>query len=140
MSFQPKDFAAALRRFEAQLDREALDMTRRAARSALEVLVRGTPVASGQARANWQVSLDRPALGTLDVTDSNGAATIAAGFATIAGAETGQPIHIVNNLSYIARLNDGDSSGSGSAFVERALQSARAAAKRAASRSGGGSG
>ena len=63
----------------------------------------------GRFRANWQVSVDKPAEGDRDVVDRTGAVSIAAGQAVLAGVVCGPPVFIVNNLPYALPLEFGHS-------------------------------
>jgi len=76
---------------------------------ALRRLVQKTPVDTGRARGNWQVTIGNPAGGQLDTTDADGQATIAAGLAAIAGLPDYQVVWISNNVDYIENLEHGHS-------------------------------
>lgn len=99
-------------------------------------LVAATPVDTGHARANWQVSTGSPAEGIITDTDhaepiqpgGNGtppgstSTTIAA--SALKHANPAETMYITNNLPYIERLNDGYSDQAPSGMVEVALASA----------------
>lgn len=90
--------------------------------SAYSSIVIATPVETGRARGNWQVSLAVPAQGVLDVQDKTGAISIAKATPQFASFKlTGQPIFFQNNLPYIQRLNEGHSMQAPAGFVERAI-------------------
>lgn len=97
-------------------------------------VVLGTPVDTGRARANWQVSVGRPAEGVLPAPPSPSVGQQAAlkqaqtALASYAGGE-GVEIHITNNLPYIRRLNDGWSKQAPAGFVETAVAAGVAAVK-----------
>ena len=76
---------------------------------ALRRLVEKTPVDTGRARGNWQVTIGSPSEGQLDQTDPVGAATIAAGLAALAGLPPFQVVWISNNIDYIEELEHGHS-------------------------------
>lgn len=116
----------------------------------LQTVVMGTPVGNttlwsdearrrarpgyvgGRARANWTVGLGEAPAEVKDTTDANGAGTINAGKAVIAGAVKGPvEIHIVNNVPYIVPLNDGHSKQAPAGFVELAVTTAVDALSRA---------
>ena len=80
---------------------------------ALEVfsrVVKKTPVKTGRARGNWQVSVGSPVDGVLDVEDKGGGATISA---ITNGVESWEPIKsaifLSNNVPYIGKLERGGS-------------------------------
>jgi hypothetical protein len=77
---------------------------------ALKRVVMKTPVDTGRARGNWQVSIDAPIDEAVERLDSGGEATIIDGMA-VATAAAVQRIpgitYISNNLPYIVRLEYG---------------------------------
>lgn len=103
-------FAEQLKRFgKVEVPNACSALQRKIALQALQGLVLKTPVDTGRARANWQVTLDEPAGGTLEATDPSGGGTIAGGAATIGAVEPYGSIWITNNLPYIEELEDGHS-------------------------------
>lgn len=106
-----RELAAIGRSFPA---RQVTQIVRRTALDALRRIVRRTPVDTGRARGNWQVSLGEPAQGQLATLDTKGGATIAAGQQKLAqiglGVATGELPPIVwisNNVPYILVLEEG---------------------------------
>jgi len=89
-------------------------------------------VDTGRARANWRVNLDAPLSGTTPATDPSGQAAISQGQGVIAGFDPShnREIHITNNLDYIEPLNNGTSAQAPAGFVEKAVQSGAAAARK----------
>ena len=110
-------------------------LTRRVATTALEELVRGTPVDKGVARSNWRVSLNAPSTRTIPAYSpgrnlgigetANASAAIEAGRSVIARARSGQTIHITNSVPYIERLRNGHSQQQARDWVAGALTRAR---------------
>lgn len=92
---------------------DAPEMTAKVQRAlALEALrgvVLMTPVDTGRARGNWQVTHDTPASGELDVEDKGGRATIAKGAAEVARIRPYEFTWLANNLPYIESLEKGSS-------------------------------
>ena len=76
---------------------------------ALLRLVEKTPVDTGRARGNWQVTIGSPAEGQFDQTDKEGGDTIAKGLAALAGLPDMQVVWISNNIDYIEELEHGHS-------------------------------
>jgi hypothetical protein len=76
---------------------------------ALRRLVMRTPVDTGRARANWQVTISEPSEGQVDSTDVEGNAAIAKGLAALTGLPDFQVIWISNNVDYIEFLEHGSS-------------------------------
>lgn len=69
-------------------------------------IVLKTPVDTGRARANWQMTIGQPASGTVEAFDKRGRSTIAAGREAIKQAP-GNVFWITNNLPYIRVLEYG---------------------------------
>jgi hypothetical protein len=85
-------------------------------------VVLATPVDTGRARSNWQVELNKPAVGTVEAMEAG--AAINKGKDVISRYEGGTPgasINITNNLPYIGRLNEGHSAQAPAGFVEEAV-------------------
>jgi len=106
-----------------------------------QTVVLATPVDTGRARSNWIVSTGSPSsskiepyapgskLGLGETGNAGGA--IAQGHAAVSGRLPGQPIFIVNNLSYIDELNKGHSDQAAAGFVEKAIQAGNAFLRKA---------
>ena len=76
-------------------------------------LVEATPVDTGFAAANWQLSIGEPADGTVDLSGS---------VADLVGYTIDQgPVYSTNNATYIQRLNAGSSTQAPAGFVEVAI-------------------
>lgn len=74
----------------------------------------------GRARANWVVGIGHANTQATDSTDW--ASTMETGQGQMKGAQSGQPIHITNNLPYIEPLNQGHSHQAPAGFIETAVQ------------------
>jgi len=105
-------------------------LTRRVALAVDSAVVLATPVDTGQARSNWQVSLGSPQTGTIppyspgqggSSAGANAQAAIDQGNRVIASRTAGVDIHITNNLDYIDELNNGKSLQAPAGFVEEAV-------------------
>lgn len=75
---------------------------------ALKRIVNRTPVDTGRARGNWQVSAGAPIETELDVTDKAGGDTRSAGLAALQKADAYATTYISNNLPYIVVLEQGE--------------------------------
>ena len=82
-------------------------VTRGLALRALSGMVMRTPVDTGRARGNWQVSIGVPVEHETGRFDASGGGTISEGNAAIGSQRGYQVIVIQNNVPYIERLNDG---------------------------------
>lgn len=115
---------------------------RMAALAADQSVVMATPVDKGRARSNWIVALGAPSRDVIEpyapgadgsTGGANATAALAQGSATIAGYSglLHGSIAISNNLPYIGRLNQGSSAQAPAGFVEKAVQSAVRAVRKA---------
>jgi hypothetical protein len=109
----PKEFQRRMRTLAKNIEVNAPKAVQRAALAVDQTLVTSTPVDTGRARSNWQVSTSGPASGEREAfvpgkKGSTGAANISAQLAhansVILGYKRGS-IWISNALSYIGVLN-----------------------------------
>lgn len=68
-----------------------------------------TPVDSGRARANWQVTMAEPATGEADATDPSGGDTLAKATAAVERIQPYSVSWVSNNVTYIEELEVGTS-------------------------------
>lgn len=99
-----------------EVAKNVLDIQRKVTLQVLDGVVKGTPVDTGRARGNWQVTADRPAAGEVERLDRSGGATIAAGLGASRGIRPFGVSFVSNNVPYIRRLEEGHSNQS-RAFV-----------------------
>lgn len=101
-------FNAKIADFARRLPAEKVEpFQKKIAMEVLSRVVLKTPVDTGRARANWQVSLTGPTGYDKEDTDRGGAATINSGIQTIEHVRAYQTIWIGNNLEYIVPLEFG---------------------------------
>jgi hypothetical protein len=97
------------------------DMIKRVALDIDSALVLTTPVDTGRARSNWQVSIGKTAAGTIDQPASP-SETIGNAKSELAKLrDSDSSVHITNNLPYIQRLNEGWSPQQPAGFVDQAI-------------------
>lgn len=105
-------------------------LVRKVALAVDSTVVLATPVDTGQARSNWQVSLDQPIQTTIPPYDpgtkgssgqNNADAAINQGKQVVGAYKGGVDICIANNLDYIDELNNGKSAQAPAGFVEEAV-------------------
>ena len=101
---------------------------RRIALAVNQTLVLATPVDTGRARANWRVSIDREVAGEVGHTSPQ--VTLNENKATIERYKGPAPIIVQNNVPYIGALNNGSSAQAPAGFVQKAIQTGVAAARR----------
>jgi hypothetical protein len=111
--FTGSSFRLALERFGENAAGKTQLIVRKVALDLFRGVVMDTPVDTGRARANWQVSLGRPAIG--QVKHDSGSpelaaeAAIGAGTPTIQAAPGDVAIYLTNNVPYIVPLEEGHS-------------------------------
>lgn len=125
-----RNFARRIKVRAQEFEEDTNRLVRKVALAVDTAVVLATPVDTGRARANWQVGIGEPKVGTLPEPASPGGGaqlaldSAASSIATYNGEGT---IHITNNLPYIEALNNGHSSQAPAGFVERAVAAARTA-------------
>lgn len=104
-----------------QIEVGTQDMLKRVALDIDSALVLTTPVDTGRARSNWQVSIGKTAAGTIDqpVSPSEAIGNAKSELSKLKGSD--DKIHITNNLPYIQRLNEGWSPQQPAGFVDQAV-------------------
>lgn len=125
-----KTFASNMRKRSQAVNKNTDSLVRRVAESVLATVVNDTPIDTGQAKSNWQVRLNLSAADTIpayvpgkdgSTSRANLQATIEAGVGVIREYNSGQEIHITNNLPYIGELNDGWSNQAPPNYVQDAV-------------------
>lgn len=112
--------------------------TKAASKEVLFHLVRDTPVDTGRAISNWQVSIGEAPSEEIEpyvpgdfgsTATPNRAAALNAGLRQIKGYKSGEgkAIHIVNNAKHIGSLNQGHSKQAPRNFVQAAVLAGRQA-------------
>lgn len=101
-------FSESLHRFHDQCAKTANRRLRRIAMTALQKVVIRTPVKTGCARANWNVSVNQDNTGhNLNITDYEGGKTISKGTQTLANITIGNIVYLTNTVPYIIQLEYG---------------------------------
>ena len=118
-----RDFAAGLKAFEAQVKEAHAAQVREVGRELLELLVQGSPVDAGHFKANWQVSIGRPATGIVNDVDPDGAQTIARGEAVLRGVRAFDTVYLTNNVPNAQELEEGSVERPPAAMVKAAVAS-----------------
>lgn len=104
-----REFSLGCQRFTAGIDDHVSRIHRAVTLEGLRGVVLMTPVDTGRARANWQVTTDLPAVAVLDAEDKSGGRTIAGGNAVIGTVKPYSVTFIANNVPYIEELEGGSS-------------------------------
>lgn len=109
MTSNIKSFGAALDKFAGDIEPKSRLIQRKIAFEALEGVVLMTPVDSGRARGNWQVSVNAVINSQIENSDKSGGGTIAAGEAVMTSTPPNSIIWLNNGLPYIDALEHGHS-------------------------------
>lgn len=131
-------FNAILDDFKVDIKTASEQMVRRVAFAVDKAVVMASPVDTGRFRANWQITVNVAATGTVEHVPGVAGSTTAANTQkaldqigpVMKDYRLGQPIYIVNNLVYGPRLNDGHSKQAPANFVQMAIRAGVAEAKR----------
>lgn len=133
------DFARRIRIRGRQVEEGVNRIVRKVALIADRELVLETPVDTGRARSNWQVSLGSPITAQREPyapgeglgrgEGQNAAGALAQAQEQIAERRPGQTVYITNNVGYIGPLNDGTSAQAPAGFVQAAITRAVKAAR-----------
>lgn len=111
-------FSGDIRRFTEKAAEAHNKITRVATLELFRGVILDTPVLSGRARGNWQVSVGAPVTGELEREDKSGSTTMAdAERGAPPGA--GQVTYLANNLPYIEELENGSSKKSPEGMVRK---------------------
>lgn len=129
-----RDFARRIQRRAKRVDDQVNSAIKETALVADRELVIGTPVDTGRARSNWQLSVGHSLGAEIgpyvpgrkgSSAAENAAAAIAQAQGAVSSRKSGQDIFITNNVGYIEKLNDGWSAQAPAGFVQTAVEAAR---------------
>lgn len=105
------------------VEKNATDLVRKVAIGIMSSVTYSTPVDTGKARANWQVSLRNPIFSELEEFDKSGRSAVSKGRAVIVTFNLrDKSINITNSLPYINRLNHGWSKQASAGYIERSIE------------------
>ena len=119
-------FANNMRRRADNIEYKSLQLKRTVAYHVLANVVQGTPIRTGQARYNWNVSFNRPDRATATDGFKNFGRTgdwvskMATSALAISRAGEYDSIYISNSLPYIGKLNRGGSPQASADYVRTA--------------------
>jgi hypothetical protein len=104
-------FSVNLNDVRRKIGDKVLVVQKKVALQCLEGIVNMTPVDTGRARGNWQVTIGSPKQGhDWERKDKGGSATIDQGRSTVNELSSPGTVYITNNLPYILALENGRSS------------------------------
>ena len=122
-------FSKKMRRASKAVEYRADTLVKDVAKGILLAVVTDTPVDVGTAKSNWQVSLNSEASGTRTAYApgkkgstglDNIIAAVSIGDGHIDQYNSGDEIHITNNVPYITELNNGTSKQAPPGYVQDA--------------------
>jgi hypothetical protein len=116
------NFSLDVRRFVEKAKGNVDIVIRKIALDLFKRVILKSPVDTGRFKGNWQVAIGEMPIGTLELDDKAGTATISKMQATVMGLEAGQVIYLVNNLVYGPRLEYGYSKQAPNGMVRLTLQ------------------
>jgi hypothetical protein len=122
-------FEADVNKFQRKTVDKMDQIVRKVALELFTRIIYKTPVDTGRARANWQVSIGTRPSGTVEIDDKSGNATVSQATAKSAGFKAGDTIYLANNLPYIRRLEDGYSQQAPAGMVTLTVQEFAAVVK-----------
>jgi hypothetical protein len=122
-------FEDQLRAFQVKTERNLTQVGRKVALEMFKRVIYKTPVDTGRARANWQVTIGSQASGTVEIDDKSGGATMSKATAASAGFNAGDTIYLTNNLPYIRKLEEGSSQQAPTGMVALTVQEFAAVVK-----------
>ena len=99
-------FTKDMERFIKKAEKAVLMTYRGTALEVFGSVIRRTPVDTGRLRANWQVDLNRPAIGEVNGTPQQ---AVNKGRSEIGRAKASDSIYITNNLPYAQVIEEGSS-------------------------------
>lgn len=119
-----RQFSLGLRRETQRLTNEQVVLfQRRIGLEALRRIVQKTPVDTGRARGNWDLTIGLPSgSADMDRKDPGGGDTIRRGSAALSNLKAFALIYITNNLPYINYLENGSSKQAPVGMVEVTVQ------------------
>lgn len=106
----PDDFERQLQAaYQKKVEERITKATRWVALECLRRAVLKSPVLSGRFRGNWQVAISVRPDGVVEVEDKDGGPTISEGSRNIAQLKPFEVVHLVNNLPYSQKIEEGHS-------------------------------
>lgn len=108
LSTNLSNFNRQLRDFtDKRVPDEIIKIQRKISLEALRRIILRTPVDTGLARGNWQLTINSPTDAVLTRVDASGGSAISAGISKLANIPPFTTIYIQNNLDYILNLEHG---------------------------------
>lgn len=101
------DFTLAFKNINNLTDEKLTNLIKKSVFELTSAIISNTPVDTGRAKGNWQVSFNTPIGAKLEIDDKEGDTTISKAKGLIYGNKVPQIYWIQNNLDYINKLEYG---------------------------------
>lgn len=112
-------FSAQIAGFGERTTRRVQEVRRGVSLKLFNSVILDTPVKTGRARGNWQVSTDKPIVGEISREDASGRAVMAEVEAEVKKSDGDAPLFLSNSLPYIQKLEEGGSKQAPEGMVRR---------------------
>jgi hypothetical protein len=117
-----EQFSRRINEVAERVEQGSTRLVRKVAIAIQQTVMLATPVDTGRARANWEVSTGAPVFAPTERTDFS--AKSAENTSVIATYQSGDKIFLSNNVPYIGELNRGSSAQAPAGFVIKAVRTA----------------
>lgn len=124
-------FKARLNQRAREVQENSNEVVKQVAATVAQVVIYGTPVDTGHARANWLAGIGTEPTNEDPSEDEDGTATLIEIEGVLHTRKSEEDIYISNNVPYINRLNDGYSAQAPAGFVEQGINTAIQGLKKA---------
>ena len=122
-------FSSDMKKLAEKIGQKYDDTVRASLIDVASKIILRTPIDTGRARGNWQVSINDQASGIVDENDADGSKTIRAAVDNTENA-SGNVWWLTNNLPYIQKLESGSSKQAPSGMVRVTLEEFEQSLKR----------
>jgi len=121
-----REFSADIKGFAEKLNIAKAKVVQKVSLDLWRAITKRTPVATGRARANWNLSVGSPSTAVF-FEDAKGANSVPEPAAPDVSEITGEEsVFIVNNLAYIEALENGHSAKAPNGMVKVSMQEVEA--------------
>lgn len=107
-------FSSDINKFALKVESRSEKVFRGTVLGLFSSIIKRTPVDTGRLRGNWQLTINKPAYGELDVADKTGAKALATGTTNSKKIKLKDSVYLTNNMPYAGVIEDGRTDSSGS--------------------------
>ena len=120
-----KEFNLEIDKFTESVPEKVTVLQKKIAFEAIRRIPEKTPVDTGRAKGNWQITIGSPAGAILELFDKDGNPTIAKAMAQLQNLPPYQVVYITNNVHYIIYLENGHSMQAPAGMVSVTIEELR---------------